>query len=173
MRPCRTRTIRSSKSSAAFISCSRSCIRQYTKSWKNGDRRESPVLLEGQKPRQAARAHVASGRCPGGGNVGARAVLRRHRRRQGLGPRRFRHKVQRHGLFPGVRGAAAGRVRPRAGRVPLVLLYGGVRRARRRQARGRAASAWREAVPRLRRGRRHHLRAHRRHSWEFRHARRV
>lgn len=53
------------------------------------------------------------------------------------------------------------------------LLYGGVRRTRRRQARGRAASAGREAVPRLRRGRRHHLRAHRRHSWEFRHARRI
>lgn len=69
---------------------------------KNGDRRESPVLLGGQKPRETARPHVASGRCPRGGNVGARAVFRRYCRRKGLGARRFGHKVQRHGIFSGV-----------------------------------------------------------------------
>lgn len=109
----------------------------------------------------------------GGGNVGARAVLRRHRRRQGLGPRRFRHKVQRHGLFPGVRGAAAGRVRPRAGRVPLVFLHGGVRRG---PAGGKLVDELR------RRGVKPFLVATRAAasspspsaaSWKFRHARRV
>ena len=113
---------------------------------KDGAGRKPFVLLEGCPQRQADSLNEPSGCGPRRGHLGACPLFRGHCRRQGLRQRYGGYQMQCDGLSGSGGAAAGGRVYAPTGRVPCLLLHGGMGRRRRAQAGGGAAAPGRGAV---------------------------